>query len=775
MATNGHGNGNYTNGYRVVGTRPIRHDGVDKVTGNARFSADVNLPGLLYGRILRSPHSHAIIKSIDTTRAEAYPGVRAVTTAADLPQLSGLVEDLVEGSLHNFRFMSNNVLALDKALYKGHAIAAVAATSAQAAEQALELIDVEYEVLPPVTDAREAMKPGAPILHPRLVSMSNAALRPGGYRKEDEEGEETNVANHFEFRMGDLEQGFAEADEIVEREVHTSPVHQGYIEPHAATAHWGPDGKLTLWSSSQGHFMVREQTARLLNIPISNVKAIPMEIGGGFGGKLLVYLEPIAAILSRKSGHPVKLTMNRTEVLEATGPTAGSHIRVKMGATRDGKLTAAEAHLVYEAGAFPGSPVSGGCQCMFSPYVIPNGYIEGIDVVVNRPKSAAYRAPGVPSAAFAVETVVDELCEKLGMDPLQFRMINAAREGERRLTGPVFGNVGMTDTVAAVQAHDHYNTPLEGKWRGRGVAAGFWGNGAGPSTATASVNPDGTVSLVEGSPDIGGTRASASMQLAELLGIPAEDVKPSVGDTDSIGYTSNTGGSSVTFKTGWACYTAAQDIRQQMIARAAKIWDATEEDVLYEDGVLKHRTDSALTKTFKEMAAQLNASGGPITGKASVNPRGQGAAFAVHVVDVEVDPETGKVEILRYTAAQDVGQPIHPSYVEGQIQGGVVQGIGWALNEEYFLDSEGRMVNSSFLDYRMPIALDVPLVETLLVTVPSPGHPYGARGVGEVPIVPPPAAVANAIHAAIGVRMPALPMSPGKVQKAIAERAAAVS
>ncbi|MCY4624419.1 MAG: xanthine dehydrogenase family protein molybdopterin-binding subunit [Chloroflexi bacterium] len=775
MASNGHGNGDYTNGYRVVGTRPVRHDGVDKVTGNARFSADINLPGLLYGNVLRSPHSHAIIKSIDTSRAEAYPGVRAVMTAKELPQLSGLVEDLVEGSLHNFRFLSNNVMALDKALYKGHAVAAVAATSAAAAEQALELIDVDYEVLPAVTDAREALKPGAPILHPRLQTMETAYIRAGGYRGEDQEGEQTNLANRFEFSMGDLESGFAEADEIVEREVHTSPVHQGYIEPHAATAHWGPDGKLTIWSSSQGHFMVREQTSRLLNIPISRIKAIPMEIGGGFGGKLLVYLEPVAAILSRKSGHPVKLQMNRAEVLEATGPTAGAHIRVKMGATREGKITAAEAHLVYEAGAFPGSPVSGGCQCMFSPYVIPNGYIEGIDVVVNRPKSAAYRAPGVPAAAFAVETVVDELCEKIGIDPLQFRLINAAREGERRLTGPAFGSVGMSDTVAAVQAHDHYNTPLEGKWRGRGVAAGFWGNGTGPSTATASVNPDGTVSLVEGSPDIGGTRASASMHVAELLGIPAEDIKPTIGDTDSIGYTSNTGGSSVTFKTGWACYTAAEDIKQQMIARAAKIWDVAVEDVLYEGGVLKHRTDSALTKTFKEMAAQLNATGGPITGNASVNPRGQGATFAVHLVDVEVDPETGKVEILRYTAAQDVGQPIHPSYVEGQIQGGVVQGIGWALNEEYFLDAEGRMVNSSFLDYRMPIALDVPLVETLLVTVPSPGHPYGARGVGEVPIVPPPAAVANAIHNAIGVRMPDLPMSPWKVQKAISESGAAVA
>ena len=775
MATNGQGNGNYSNGYSVVGTRPIRHDGVDKVTGNARFSADVNLPGMLYGKILRSPHSHAVIKSIDTSRAEAHPGVRAVMTAADLPQLSGLVEDLVEGSLHNFRFLSNNVMAYEKALYKGHAVSAVAAVSAASAEEALELIDVDYEVLPPVTDAREAMKPGAPILHPQLMTMSAAGIRAGGYRKEDDGQEQTNVANRFEFLLGDPAAGFAEADEIVDREVHTSPVHQGYIEPHAATAHWGPDGKLTIWSSSQGQFMVREQTSRMLNVPISTIKAIPMEIGGGFGGKLVVYLEPVAAVLSRKAGHPVKLAMNRTEVLEATGPTAGAHIRVKMGATRDGKITAAEAYLLYEAGAFPGSPVSGGCQCMFSPYVIPNGYIEGIDVVVNRPKSAAYRAPGVPAAAFAVETVVDELAGKIGMDPLKFRLINAAREGERRVTGPTFGSVGMIETVQAVQESDHYNAPLEGKWRGRGVAAGFWGNGTGPSTAHASVNPDGTVNLLEGSPDIGGTRASAAMHLAELLGIPAEDVKPSVADTDSIGYTSNTGGSSVTFKTGWASYTAALDIKQQMIARAAKMWDVSEDDVLYESGVLKHRTDSALTRTFKEMAAQLNATGGPISGNASVNPRGQGATFAVHLVDVEVDPETGKVEVLRYTAAQDVGQPIHPSYVEGQIQGGVVQGIGWALNEEYYLDTEGRMVNSSFLDYRMPIALDVPLVETLLVTVPSPGHPYGARGVGEVPIVPPPAALANAIHDAIGVRMPDLPMSPGKVQKAIAESGAGVA
>ena len=756
--------------YKVIGTRPIRHDGVDKVTGNARFSNDVNMPGLIYGKMLRSPHSHAIIKSIDTSKAEALDGVKAVATSADMPQLSGLVEDLVEGSLHNFGFMSNNILAKDKVLYKGHAVAGVAAMTAQIAEAALELIDVQYEVLPTVTDAREAMKPGATILHPRLVSMSNAALRPGGYRKEGEAGEETNIANHFEFSLGDIEQGFKDADVVVEREFHTSPVHQGYIEPHAATAQWNADGKLTIWSSSQGQFMVREQTARMLDIPISQVKAVPMEIGGGFGGKLLVYLEPVAAILSKKSGHPVKIAMSRADVLEATGPTAGAHITVKMGATKDGKITAGESRLVYEAGAYPGSPVSGACQCMFGPYVVPNGYLEGFDVVVNRPKIAAYRAPGVPVGAFAVETVVDELSEKLGMDPLSFRELNAAREGERRITGPLYGSVGMVETTQAAQTGSHYNTTLDGKYRGRGVAAGFWGNGSGPSSATASVNPDGTVSLVEGSPDIGGSRTSASMHVAEVLGIRAEDVKPMVGDTDSVGFTSNTGGSSVTFKTGWACYTAAKDIKQQIIERAAKEWEVSPDDVEYEDGVVKHKSDNALTKTFKEMAGQLNATGGPIVGRATVNPRGQGASFAVHIVDVEVDPETGKVSILRYTAAQDVGQPIHPSYVEGQIQGAVVQGIGWALNEEYVLDDDGKMLNASFLDYRMPISLDVPEIETLLVTVPSPGHPYGARGVGEVPVVPPMAAIANAIYAATGVRMTELPMTPGRVYKAMSER-----
>ena len=756
-----------TREYNVIGSRPVRHDGAEKVTGRARYGADINLPGLLYAKVLRSPHSHARIKSVDTSKAEALPGVRAVVTAADLPQPRGRLSDQGEGAMVNPRFLSNNCLAGDKALYRGHAVAAVAATSVHIAEQALELIEVDYEVLPGVTDILDAMKPDAPVLLERLFNATDANVRPGGLKDDDDSATSTNVANHFVFEMGDIEQGFKEADVVIEREYRTQSVHQGYIEPHTSTADWSEEGSVTVWSSSQGHFNVRDQVAMVLDIPISKIKAIPMEIGGGFGGKTLVYLEPVAVLLSKKSGAPVKLSMNRSEVFQGSGPTSGSWMRCKLGATNDGRITAIDASLAYEAGAYPGSPINPGIQCMTGPYDIANGKLEGFDVVLNKPKTAAYRAPGAPAAAFAIETVIDEVCRAIGMDPLEFRLLNGAKEGTRRLTGPTFGKIGNLETLQASKDHEHWSAPLEGPNRGRGVAAGFWFNGTGPSSATASVNDDGTVGLIEGSPDIGGTRAALSMQLAEVLGIAAEDVRPLVGDTDSVGYTSMTGGSSVAFKTGWASYEAALDIRQQMIERAARIWDVSPDLVAYDNGVISHKSDPELKLTFKELAARLNGTGGPVTGRGNVSPAGVGGAFAVHIVDVEVDPDTGKVDIVRYTAVQDVGKAVHPSYVEGQIQGGAVQGIGWALNEEYVFDNQGGMQNPTFLDYRMPISLDLPMIDTVIVEVPNPGHPYGVRGVGEVPIVPPMAAIANAIHDAVGVRMDQLPMSPGAVLEAL--------
>ena len=750
-----------------VGKSPIRHDGADKVTGRARYGADNNMPGMLYGKILRSPHAHAIIKSVDASAAEALTGVHAVVTSADWPETSMKLTDLAEGSIHNLGFLSMNILARGKALYKGHPIAAVAAVNAHLAEQALALIKVEYEVLKPVLTAAEAMAKDAPILHDRLAAVSSPALRPGGLLEDDAESMQTNISNQFEFSLGDLEQGFKDAVIIVEKETTTQAVHQGYIEPQAGVAHWQADGKVTVWSSSQGQFTVRDQTARFLGIPVGQVKAIPMEIGGGFGAKGITYVEPVAALLSRKSGRPVKIQLTRTEVFEGTGPTSGTQVKVKVGVTKDGKIVAAEAELVYEAGAFPGSPVGAAIQCMMGQYDIPNAHLKAIDVVINRPKAAAYRAPGAPAAAFCMETALDELAEKLEMDPLEFRLMNSGKEGSRRVTGPVNPLVGYIETLQAAKDHQHYNTKLDGKMRGRGVASGFWGNNSGPASAVAVVNSDGTVSLTEGSPDIGGSRVAMAIHVAEVLNIPVEDIKPQVGDTDSIGFTSNTGGSSVTFKTGWACYNAAQSVKEQMVMRAAKIWEIPEEDVEYKEAVLQHKSDPELKLTFKQIAARMIPTGGPIVGSSGVNPPGPGPSIAVHVVDVEVDPETGKVDILRYTAVQDAGKAIHPAYVEGQIQGGAVQGIGWALNEEYVYNDSGVMLNSSFLDYRMPTSLDLPMIDTVIVEIANPNHPYGVRGVGEVPIVPPMAAISNAIYDAIGIRMNDLPMSPDKILEAL--------
>ena len=748
-----------TQEFDVVGTRPIRHDGPDKVMGRARYAADIHLTGMLHGKILRSPHPHARIRGIDARRALALPGVMAVVTAADFPEVSAEAADLAEGANVNYGFYSRNVMAREKALYRGHAIAAIAAASPHLAEEALALIDVDYEVLPAVLNADEALQPDAPLLHERLVTMDSPAMRPGGWG--DRAEPVTNLANRFEFRLGDLEQGFAAADAVVEREFHTRPVHQGYIEPHAATAQWNTDDTVTIWCSSQGHFALRDHTSTILGMPVSKVKIIPMEIGGGFGGKGMggCYLEPVVAALARKTGRPVKIAMTRNEVFLGTGPAPATHMKVKVGATNDGRITAAEAHLTYEAGAFPGSPVASACRTMFAPYAIPNGWIEGLDVVVNTQKSAAYRAPGSPTAAFAAETVLDELCEKIGMDPVEFRLINAAQEGTRQITGPVFRKIGFLEMCQAAQQHPHLATPIAGKRQGRGVAAGCWMNGTGPASAVASVNPDGTVSLVEGSPDIGGSRAAMAMHIAEVLGIAAEEVKPSIADTDSIGYSSGAGGSGVTFKMGTAVYQAAEDIKRQMVERAAKIWEVAADDVEYAKGLLSHKADSELRMTFNQLARRLNGSGGPIIGRATANPPGVGNAFGLHIVDVEVDADTGKVDILRYTALQDAGKAIHPSYVEGQIQGGAVQGIGWALNEEYYTDPAGLMVNSSFLDYRMPTSLDLPMIDTVIVEVANPGHPLGVRGVGEVSLVPPMAAIANAIYDAVGLRLADLPMN----------------
>lgn len=741
-----------------VGTRVPRPDGVEKVTGRAKFGADYTLPDQIYGRVLRSPHAHARIRGIDTSKAEALKGVYAVITGADLPEIPSEEAFVGEGPM-NFRDMARNVIARDKVLYEGHAVAAVAATSQSIARKALKLIEVDYEVLPHVIDVREAMADDAPVLHDDLFTKG----------VEPKPEKPSNVASRIEMNLGDIEAGFAAADAIVEREYTTKPVHQGYIEPHACIASITEDGQAQVYCSSQGHFVVRAYCAILLKMELADIRVIPAEIGGGFGGKTVVYLEPLAIALSRKAGRPVKMQMSREEVFRASGPTSGAHVKVKIGATKDGKITAGYAELRYQAGAFPGSPVGPGCMTAFAPYDLENAKVVGYDVVSNRPKVAAYRAPGAPISEFAVESAVTELAGKLGIDPLELRTKNAAKEGTKALYGPKFKAIGYGEILEKMKAHPHYSAPL-GPNQGRGIASGFWFNIGGESSADVTISEDGSVTVATGSPDIGGSRASMALMAAEVLGIDYKKITPIVADTASVGYTFLTGGSRVTFATGMAVHDAAQNAVTELRARAAKLWEIDVDAVVWEDGQAKPASANAgdfEPLSLADIAAKSGKTGGPILGHASINAAGAGPGFGAHMCDVEVDPATGHVKVLRYTAFQDAGKAVHPSYVEGQIQGGVVQGIGWALNEEYIYDDKGRLENAGFLDYRVPVASDLPMIDAVIVECANGNHPFGVRGVGETPIIPPMAAIANAVENATGIRMADLPMSPPRMRAAL--------
>src|SRR6056297_2554569 len=735
-----------TRDFKVIGTRPDRPDGIDKVTGRARFGADMVLPGMLTGRVLCSPHAHARIRAIDTSKAEALAGVKAVVTRADFAAVPEDVADILD-----------NCMAGEKALYDGHAVAAVAATSAAVARKALKLIEVEYEVLPHVTDVDAAMEPGAPVLHEGRQQETVPA------------GMSQNVIARSQFGHGDIEAGLAQADRVVERTYRTAATHQGYIEPHACLATMSADGQGDLWVCTQGHYMVSNTCAAILGLEQGQLRVTASEIGGGFGGKTAVFLEPVALMLAKKSGRPVKMVMSRSEVLRASGPTSSTSIDVKIGMTKEGRITAGMAELRYQGGAWPGSPVDMGAMSAFAPYDLENVKTIGWDVVTNRPKAAAYRAPGAPMAAFAVESAIDELAKGFGLDPLEVRLMNGADEGTRASYGPTYPAIGLKATLEAAKSHPHWSAPL-GENQGRGVACGFWFNFGGDTCVSLNITPDGTVTVSEGNPDIGGSRASMTMMAAEELGIPYDRVRTIIADTGSLGQNEVTDGSRVTFAVGLATIEAARAAKREMCRRAAMVWGIDEEAVVWEDGAARPSGPNAgehPPMTLAEIAAIASNTGGPIAGHYEVNAEGAGVSFATHMVDTEVDPETGAVKILRYTVFQDAGKAVHPSYVEGQFQGGAVQGIGWALNEGYIYGEDGILQNPGFLDYRIPVASDLPMIDTVTLEIPNPGHPYGVRGVGETSIVPPLAAVANSVSDAAGVRMTSLPMSPPKLLAAI--------
>ena len=736
--------------FKVVGTRPLRPDGIDKVTGRARYGADISAPGMLTGMALRSPHAHARIISIDTSAAVVMPGVKAVITRADFPVQP---EDDATADI------LDNCMAGEKALYDGHAVAAVAATSRRAAIEALAAIVVDYEILPHVLDVDDAMKPDAPVL-----------LK--GRKQEGVPADVSdNVLTRTQYGHGTPEKGFESADLVIERTFKTAATHQGYIEPHSCLATLGADGQGDLWVCTQGHYMARNTCAAILGLDAGRLRVTASEIGGGFGGKTTVFLEPTALLLSRKSGRPVKMTMTREEVFRASGPTASTSIDIKIGMKNDGKITAATGDYRYQNGAYEAMNGTLGAMTGFAPYDLEHVRTIGWDVVTNRPKAAAYRAPGAPMAAFAVESVIDELAHQLGLDPIDVRLMNAAREGTRSAYGPTYPAIGLEATLKAAKAHPHWSAPLAEN-QGRGVACGFWFNFGGDTCVSLMINPDGTVSLSEGNPDIGGSRAAMSMMAAEELGIPMESVRTIVADTASLGQNEVTDGSRVTFAVGLATIKAARHAVEIMKKRAAMTWGIDVEAVEWVDGSAQPAGPNAgkfPPMTLGEIAAIASNTGGPIAGHFEVNAEGAGVSFGTHIADTEVDPETGSVKILRYTVLQDAGKAVHPAYVEGQLQGGAVQGIGWALNEEYVYNVDGTLQNPGFLDYRIPVASDLPMIDTVILEIPNPGHPYGVRGVGETGIVPPLAAIANSVSRAAGVRLTSLPMSPPKVLAALKE------
>ncbi len=742
--------------YKVIGTSPVKHDGFDKVTGRAKFSADAFLPGMLVGKFLRSPHPHAVLKKIDVSKALKVPGVKAVVTRDDFPEIK---QGTGGGD------MTRMVMAREKVLWEGHPVAAVAATSESIARKALRLIEVEYEKLPHVIDPVEAMKPDAPVLHDYM--------RTKGVKGPDAE-RPTNVVERLVLSVGDADEGFKGADVVVEHVYDTKPMHQGYIEPQSCIANVSEDGQVDLWCSTQAPWVYRDRLTDILKLDSAKIRVTPSELGGGFGGKTTFYAEPVAIALSRKAKCPVKMTLTRIEVLKGTGPVSGTWSRIKMGCKKDGTIVAADAELVFQTGPYTGSAFTNAPQAMFTRYDLKNVKTVSYEVVSNRPKVSSFRAPCVPQVVFGVEHVVSELAAKIGMDPIDFRLKNAIAKGHKTIYGEVFNEIGFVETLEAAKRCEHYNSPLPKGW-GRGVACGFWFNRGGETAGTVNLAPDGTLTIILGTADVAGSRMSMSMMAAEEFGIPVDRVRSVLADTHSLGYNRVTAGSRTTFSSGMIVVDASRKIISELCRRAAKTWGVPEDGVVFEDGHCKPASSNVgdfAPLSMKDIASKTTYTMGAISGHSEMNVTGAGPGFGLHIVDVEVDKQTGLVAIKRYTVVEDAGKAISPVQVEGQYQGGAVQGIGWALNEEYIYGADGKLQNAGFLDYRMPVASDVPMIDTVIVEVPNPKHPFGLRGVGEVPVTPTMAAIGNAIGEAIGIRPRSLPMSPPKVLKLIEEAAA---
>lgn len=760
-----------TRDVKGVGLAIPRPDGPEKVMGQVHYVADLQPRGLLHAKLLRSPHAHARIVRLDASRARALPGVRAVLTAADVPELRRKAPT-----------RAHAVLAIDRVVFVGHPVAAVAADEPAIAEEALDLIEVEYEVLPAAVDPLESMKAGAPPVAEAGTeadtSEAHAHGSVAGVAAEARPAKAVNVSQQARLQRGDVAKGFTESDVVIERTYRVPMVHQGYLEPHAVLAQWDTTGLLTLWASTQGSFNTRSEVADVLGLPENRVKVIPMECGGGFGGKIRALCEPITALLARAAGRPVRYVMTRREELEAGMPAPQVIIRLKTGVKRDGALVALEAEAVLESGAFSGAVLTVSGVFLASLYRWPSFDVRGFEVLTHKPSIAAYRAPVAPQTVFALDSQMEQLARALGVDPVEFRLRHLQREGDPMAHGQPWLSNGGVEVLTRLAEHPLWRERAawkagarDGRLRGTGLALGGWLGGLQPTGATVRLNPDGSLSVLTGQVDIAGTNIALAQIAASAYGIDVDRVRITTGDTDVAPVTGLSAGSKTVYTVGVAVMEAAKDARAQTLEIAARELEASAHDleIDHERVVVRGVPDRGIT------LAQIGKKGNlymskvpPVLGISHPAFSQQAPAFAAELARIEVDPDTGDVTLHDFVVVQDVGRAINPLGVEGQMQGGAVQSLGMALTEGLLFDDAGRLTNSSLLDYRTLTAADLPDIETIIVEKPSPAGPFGARGVGEPPIVPAPAAIANAIEDAAGVRLTELPLTPEKIALAIA-------
>ena len=752
----------------VLGARRPRVDAPDKVTGATRYAADGYVHGLLHARPVLASETHARIAGIDASAALEIDGVVAVLTAADLPIVTSGNDRTAEP------------LARSEVVFAGQPVALVVAETETAAADGAELVVLDLEPLPAVVDVESAMEPGAPLA--RLVDEEETggdleSIHAGGVGKGAEDGEQEplsgNVLDTVHRSRGDASAALESSAAVVSGTFRTPWVYQAYIEPQACTAWLEPNGTLVVSTSTQGSFVTRRELARAFGLPLDHVRVVAEPLGGAFGGKFAL-VEPLSAGAALALGRPVRLTMTRAEDFQATNPASAQVSELRVGARADGTLTAIQGRMIVDRGTNAGWGVEGTTSFLvMGPYRWEAFDVRGYGVQTNRVTFGAYRAPGAPTAAYALESLLDDLARELALDPVELRHKNALVEGDVGVSGSPMPVIAVKEVLERIREH-----PL---WQGRdelpedegvGFAVGFWPGGNEPAAAVCRVDADGTLTVVTSAVDMSGVMSGFALIAAEAFGVAPEDVRVVTADTANGPYSGASGGSKVTYTVGAAVLRAAEAARQKLLAAASEELEISPDDLEVVDGVVRAVGAPDRSITVEELASRTLRFGGrhePIEGHGGSAQTSGAPSVAAHLSHVRVDRETGAVRLLRHVIAQDVGRALDLGLVEGQMRGGAAQGIGWALFEELAHDADGRLLTGSFLDYAIPTAEDVPEIETLVVEVPAPDGPFGAKGIGEAPVVAAPAAVANAVRAAIGKRLYELPMTAPRVWEALQE------